>query len=334
MKKLISVIVPVYNSEKYILDCVNSVLDQEFSSYEVIIVNDGSTDESLTILQSLAKQSDKIRVVSQENKGVSAARNLGLQLSQGDYIVFLDADDYLHKDALMTFMDVAHSCKADFVYSTKCFVTKNQKNIKKQVRRVVSSREAVSDLLDPKVIVGSWNKIYRKSFLVENNIKFNEKLMYGEGLNFIVDCSLRSEKTIMIEDRLYYYRRDNYNSATTSFSLDKIKNGDFALKLVEEKLIESLGASNVMFVYHRLLFRLVSKLRASQNKLLPEGKEIFLQWESVLREEYKFIMKSGGISPSRKVLLMIIYKAPKIALKIHYARQIYKRKRSVGEHEK
>lgn len=98
MNPLVSVIIPVYNVEKYLRRCLNSVIDQEYKNIEIILVNDGSTDNSLEMAISYKEKDKRIKVFSQENQGLSAARNTGLDKSQGEYIIFIDSDDYVSKD--------------------------------------------------------------------------------------------------------------------------------------------------------------------------------------------------------------------------------------------
>ncbi len=107
IKYKISIILPVYNTEKYLTRCFKSVLRQTFDSYEVIVINDGSTDNSLSIINKFAKQNSKIKVYSQENKGLSYSRNLGIKKSNADYIFFLDSDDSIHKNTLEELYNLA-----------------------------------------------------------------------------------------------------------------------------------------------------------------------------------------------------------------------------------
>ena len=99
-EELISIIVPAYNASKYIEKCLNSILSQTYKNFEIIVVNDGSTDNTLDILKKCSEQSDKIKIVAQKNKGVSAARNNGLEHAKGQYIAFVDADDTLEQEFL------------------------------------------------------------------------------------------------------------------------------------------------------------------------------------------------------------------------------------------
>ena len=106
----ISIIVPVYNGEKYFAECIQSILDQSFTDIEVIVINDGSTDGSLPLIKGSAQNDSRVVVINQKNKGVSAARNAGLSKARGDYIMFVDADDYIaRKDALELLIDSVHA---------------------------------------------------------------------------------------------------------------------------------------------------------------------------------------------------------------------------------
>jgi glycosyltransferase involved in cell wall biosynthesis len=130
----ISIIIPVYNAENYLEECLLSISQQTFGDFEILAINDGSTDRSLEILKKYQEKEPRLQVISQENKGVSAARNLGLENAQGEYITFVDADDWLHPETLEQYIEIAKK-KSDIVISQ--FLT--EKSIEKQLPSSIKS---------------------------------------------------------------------------------------------------------------------------------------------------------------------------------------------------
>lgn len=129
---LVSIIIPVYNVEKYVEQCILSLLNQTYSNIEIIAVNDGSKDESPQKILDLAKKDKRIKLLNQENKGVSAARNNGLNSANGDFIIFVDADDYLKEDFVEYMLKLINKDAADFAYSIKSFQSEKENKQKKK----------------------------------------------------------------------------------------------------------------------------------------------------------------------------------------------------------
>ena len=141
MKK-ISIIIPVYNVEQYIKNCLESVINQTYDNWEIILIDDGSTDNSKAIYENIAIKNDKIKIFKQTNKGVSAARNLGIEKAQGDYIVFLDADDWIEKKFLERMLEVIENEDADIV-QCNFYYANNRSNIeRKHIRPSYSIRQS------------------------------------------------------------------------------------------------------------------------------------------------------------------------------------------------
>lgn len=116
MNPFFSVVIPVYNAEKYINKCVESILQQSFENFEVVLVDDGSADRSMAICEDLSKKDDRVSLVHQKNQGVSTARNKGTSLAKGRYIIFVDADDYIRADTLMFLHESCNDCRADICF--------------------------------------------------------------------------------------------------------------------------------------------------------------------------------------------------------------------------
>ncbi|MCF0125831.1 MAG: glycosyltransferase [Clostridia bacterium] len=214
MKTKVSVVIPVYNSEKYIEKCIDSVLSQSFQNFELIVINDGSKDRSQEILENYKKKNpDKINLINQENMGVSKTRNKAIKLANGEYIMFIDNDDFIDKDYIETFVNHAEKGDYDVVLGGYRRPDKNGKIIKEQQL----SDEEWSKFM----IFAPWAKIYKKDYLIKNEIEFLP-VNIGEDVYFNIQAMLSSDK-IKIVDYIGY--NWFYNEKSVSNTTQKnIKN--------------------------------------------------------------------------------------------------------------
>ena len=181
----VSVIIPIYNVEKDLPRCLDSVLAQSLADIEIICINDGSTDSSGEILHRYAKKDKRIKVLTQKNKGLSATRNRGLDEAKGAYVFFLDSDDYLHPQALEIFYTVAEKSNQPLVISTKfCRLGKQAPNVKTYVPQRVhynTSKHPLRSLYTNKnryVSAVAWNKLYRADIV--RNYRFIEGIYFED----------------------------------------------------------------------------------------------------------------------------------------------------------
>jgi len=202
MKKVkFSIIVPMYNIENYIDRCLKSIIDQTYDNYEVIVVNDGSTDKSLEIASKYT--SEILKVYTKENGGLSDARNFGLKYATGDYLWFIDGDDYIESNALEEIAKKLENKKSDIVCFSYYSVIGDKKE--KFVDRILWGEEEYLPLIS----VNAWSKVYNKKFYLKNNFKFTKGLIY-EDLEIIpyILCKAKTISYVCIP--LYnYVFRDN-----------------------------------------------------------------------------------------------------------------------------
>lgn len=215
----VSFIVPIYNVEKYIKKCVESILCQENIDIEVILVDDGSPDRSGRIIDELASEHECIKVIHKKNGGVSSARNAGMCISKGDYLLFVDGDDFIEPDYAVSFVGLIEKYGVDVAFSYKFFV--NDDSSYNPVLRdgTISGDEACTQLYLNKIGVAVWNKIYKRSFVEKNRIRFHEEYWFAEGMTFNIECFLKSNK-IAFTEKTIYHQTANANSAVRKFRLD------------------------------------------------------------------------------------------------------------------
>ncbi len=212
----ISVIVPVYNVEKYLEKCLDSILNQTFKDIEIICVNDGSTDSSRKILETYQKRDSRIKIADKENGGLSSARNAGLKIAQGEFISFIDSDDWVSESMLdklyknITSLNTDISICAVHLYDEgKNTVIDSDKYFSLEYfdktfdNRAFSYKDTKSFLMD--VCVMAWNKLYRKSFLDECGAKFPDGLIFEDG-PFFFSIFFKTQRVSIVRDFLYYYR--------------------------------------------------------------------------------------------------------------------------------
>lgn len=219
--EIVSVVVPIYNVEKYLEESVNSILKQTYDNLQIILVNDGSTDNSWEICKKLEKEDSRIIAVTQKNSGVSVARNKGMDLASGDWIMFVDPDDILDKKIVSTLMNETND-GVDIAINS-CFGFNN--NSKKRAHFFGKDRTFDNDKLDLylQLLNGAygqtgelftaigvpWGKLYRREFLKKYNLKFDPKLRRMQDNIFNMYAFCYANKIKYIDQPLYYYRLEN-----------------------------------------------------------------------------------------------------------------------------
>ena len=206
---LISIIIPVYNTEEFITDCLNSVLEQTFQDFEVICINDGSPDNSLAILKKFQLKDTRIKVISQQNQGVSIARNTGLSHAKGDYITFLDSDDTIAPTFLeKLYQPLKENPQANFAWGdfreTLFPFEKNEETITPRPTNINQPFDHFVKRKKPRIGASSCAKLYKKETL--QNIHFPKGLTVGEDLIFLYNLLLKSNVAVYVPEVLYFYR--------------------------------------------------------------------------------------------------------------------------------
>ena len=223
MKPLLTVVIPVYNVEKYLNRCIESILLQEWKNYDILLVDDGSTDRSPQICDDYVKAYDFISVIHKENGGLSEARNTGISQAKGEYVYFPDSDDWLEPDAFMALAEVLESQKFDIISFNREFVKGEEDAIvsESEVTQVFEGKDAFVQMLKHSYITGFANdKIYRKSLFIDNNILF-PKGKYYEDLGTNYKLFLSAKKVYATNQKYYHYLIDNPDSITRSWNEKK-----------------------------------------------------------------------------------------------------------------
>lgn len=220
--ELISVIIPVYNVEKYLNKCIDSIVNQTYKNLEIILVDDGSLDKSSQLCDEWAKRDNRINVIHKVNGGVSSARNYGLEISKGEYISFVDSDDWVDKN---TYQELLCHIKKDidFVsfgvleeYDTETYQILNSNNY-----QIYKQKQIFNHILDDNSVAGYvCNKLFKRSII--GNEKFDETLMSCEDIDFCTRISVMCNSIIHVDAKFYHYRRRN-DSMTGEYKYNPYK---------------------------------------------------------------------------------------------------------------
>ncbi len=239
-KDLVSVVIPIYNTEKYLVRCLDSVVTQTWIDLEIILLDDGSTDSSLKICHSYASQDDRIIIIEKQNTGISDTREIGVQRATGKWIAFLDSDDWYHKSFIEQMVNACRKYKTDVAFCRFYEVYGKEKFIypSAETRSILSGAEAIYNILLPNTVgyfTSLWNKLYCLELIKKENIHFNRKLHVGEDELWLVQLLKKCDSVICINSPLYYYRnRKESLSRSSILSLKKISNIECKKLVIQE----------------------------------------------------------------------------------------------------
>ena len=234
---LVSIIVPVYNCERYLEECINSIINQIYKPIEIILVNDGSTDNSPFICDKYAQEFSNITVIHKTNGGASTARNKGLDNAKGDFIMFVDGDDMLEKDAVANLYnallhdntDLAEGLYLEYGNGMKY---KTLYDRRRPREKVINSHDAIVGMLQFRLATGCWGKIYRRNAILQK--RFPEGQTFNEDMEFLLGIYKdQNIKISLVDSHVYLYRR-NPNSVTHTFNEKKFELLDCAEKFSKE----------------------------------------------------------------------------------------------------
>ncbi|MER5139198.1 glycosyltransferase family 2 protein [Providencia stuartii] len=272
----VSVILPVYNAEKYIKRSLFSLLNQTLNDIQIIIIDDGSTDNSLTIINNILKQNSiyksKVTLISRGNKGVAATRAEGINIASGDYIIQCDSDDWVDKDWLKLLYDTACKNNSDIVICDYIDVYKNKNHIVSQ-KCFPSTKQNIESLLTNNISNMNWDKLIKRSIVIENEINYIQNVDMGEDFLFSLKSFYYAKKISHIPKALYYYNKTNQNSLTYKYSDKSLADIINVTKEAERFLIDRNYLNTVKESFD--LFKLnvkVSSIVRSSGKLYDINK--------------------------------------------------------------
>lgn len=298
-KDLVSIIIPIYNAEKYLETCLDSLVNQSYKSIEIICVDDGSKDESLSILKNYQKKDHRIKILTQKNSGVSVARNLGLNNALGFYIMFVDSDDFVDPKMVEILLKNIQNTNADVVQCTSYhLIGKKCRKISlndsvwsgKKILELQQSIFLNNDLTNPSYGAIRWvcSKIFKKNIL--KDLYFNEKIYLLEDGLFMFQVLHQVNKYVCISNPLYYYRILP-ESSSNSLKKDTLKQYNLVLKelylLVQTDKLSS--QCYYKFGYECLCSYIAKTIRS---RMLKKSEKILTLKEVIFNETFENILSN------------------------------------------
>lgn len=241
----VSVIVAVYKAEAFLEQCINSVLHQTFSAFELILVNDGSPDKCPEICDEFARRHSNVKVIHQKNAGQTAARKAGLQQAKGDYVLLADSDDWLEPTMLEAMFENATTTKADIVTCNMYFHTNgHRQEVNQPIPKGTFNRQELQEKIYPimlysgrffyfGVAAAMWNKLFKRSLLLPNIMHIDEQIKIGEDGVATYGAFLSAKRVSVISDHLYNYRNDNA-SITRTYTEEQFTNAQKLINALHE----------------------------------------------------------------------------------------------------
>ncbi len=309
---LISVIVPVYNVERYLIQCIDSIIKQTYSNLQIILVNDGSTDNSSKICDMYAKKDNRITVIHKSNGGLSDARNVGLDEAKGKYIVFIDSDDYIKEQYIEL---LYNAIKENNTLIAQCGIKKVNNNRKElqtlgyEKNTIITAEEAIIDMSGEHWVenIVVWNKMYHIELL--KNTRFRVGKLHEDEF-YTYKVLYDAERISIIQDSLYCYRQNDESITGKKYNLKRLD----VLEAFEERL-QFFKKMNELKLYHStlvLFLQLIKQSYCSVKKHYSSKRKILKGLKEKYREIYINILTIRDVSIKIKVKALFFYIMPNL----------------------
>ncbi len=291
----LSIIIPVYNVERFLEQCLESVLAQTVASKEIICVNDGATDTSGTILDRYSEKHPDIKVIHKQNGNLASARNAGLKEAKGKYVVFIDSDDWLHTpDIYQSMVTALQKHDADLAMGNICKVFPDGKQVVEQFKMeaFVDKSFTHEDINPFDLVRRPCNKIYRRSFLQKYDITFPEEADRDQGAPFTLTCALNARKMTAVKDIVYYYRIHNNSGASlTSTRSDELFLSALRVNslIIKDIITSQATGSQKDFLHSQNLYKLLNRITMVHKKTFSPASCYKIYRRDVLQYPFKII---------------------------------------------
>lgn len=277
MKDYISVVIPIFNVEKWLTDCLESIVNQSFNNLELILVNDGSTDNSGEICKIYSQKDNRIKILHKQNGGLSSARNAGIDAATGKYIVFIDPDDRISEDYFIKLFSIAEEHNCDAVVSGYTTVPNNNNIIPGyRLNTVMNGREFVlsaQSIHSNNDLCFVWRNMYKLKIIKDRNLRFNENVFIGEDVIFNLEYFLESKRLIAIDSILYLYTINNPDSLMRVPFKPKLESSLVLQYKIRRQLSQKSGLLNfkhykkdlAIYYINNIYRQIVNNLKKSPN---------------------------------------------------------------------
>lgn len=310
MNNLVSIVIPIYNVEEFLEKCLNSIKKQSYNNFEAILIDDGSKDKSKTICQKFTEQDDRFKYIYQKNAGVSTARNNGIQNATGEFITFVDGDDYLDKNHIEEMVNGLK--KSDLVISGRKNIIGNivEESFTADSTLTLTQKELVDYILKRGLVYSfPWNKMYKMQILKENYIDFDHNLDYGEDLVFNMQYALLIQKSTLITGSTYnyVYRKDSVSNQLNERSLKKRVTDLLSVRKVIE-MLPSDYSKEQFFLNKRIVIEGTRYIRLMYQYNFPAA--TINQYARIIKVAYEEV--KSKLSYKRKLIYYGSLKFPRM----------------------
>lgn len=327
---LVTIATSMYKVEKYVSKCIESMISQTYKNLEIIIVDDGSPDNSGKIADEYALRDSRIKVIHQENKGYGGGRNSAIDIAMGDFITFVDADDSICPDYVEYFLHLITSTKADMAISKNCFTTYDKKQVQKETVEIYSSTQAMAEFFYPFIRLGSWNKMYSLPFMREHGLRFVPELKTGEGLEFITRAAYYANRVVVGNRKVYVYRLNNAQSATTKANVERQGIGALeTLRYIDKHLDMSDTNVRKAFNWHLWNTYIYCLRQIVDSKTKSQYPDLYYRCIRYLRK-HSFGIVFSRVRFKLKTQAIIVFLSPLFYVHLQIIRKKHRLKQSYG----
>ena len=306
---LISVLIPIYNGEKHINKCIESIINQTYKNIEIICINDGSSDNTKEILENFQKKDKRIKIINKKNSGYGSSLNLGIEKAKGNYIAIIESDDNIKNTMFETLLNKMEENDVDIV---KANFYKVSNTTKKNTSKYFINKITNINLFPQMLLIqpSIWSAIYKKEFLTKNNIKFKEtKGASYQDASFHFKTMVLAKNILLLDEPLYYYTTNNANSSINS------KNKAFAIfneieeinNLIKDKNInKNLLTIKNIFEYKIIIWNFDRIQNKYNKKVFNKALNYFKIYD------FKTLIKNKSLTKKDKLYLSILNKNKKL----------------------
>lgn len=315
----ISIVVPIYNAEKFLDKCIQSVLNQSYQNFELILVNDGSTDNSLRIIEKYNKE-ERIKLINKKNTGVSDTRNIGIENATGNLMTFLDSDDYFDENYLYEMVTELNKHNCELVISGLTYRDENYRFIKKQLYTNKTTKIVLNDIIKEMVntlyFSSCYKMLFKKNILEEKQIRFNTNLKYGEdtlfAYNLLKNCN-----------SIFYINSTGYNYVQNSSSVLHKKDLNSIIKYMDDSVFLLSEFKKEVEEQYIIPNRVLTKYNISLKKLCTNNEITFIKFKEInsnLIEKYNLFnnVEIDKIKYESRINLFLIKLLTKKHLILYY----------------
>lgn len=306
---LVTVVVPIYNVELYLDQCVESILNQSYTNLEIILVDDGSTDNSASMCDAYCLREDRIKVIHKKNGGLSSARNRGIDVATGTYIIFVDSDDYLHPCMVEKMIKTAMLHDSSIVccdYTSSNFPSSEMNDVE-----ILDNSLAICRLFDDSAFkCYAWNKIYKKDLF--DTIRYPHGKLF-EDIPVTYDLFKKTDKIVYLKNKLYYYRIREGSITKSKFTAGNRDLLEAINYVIDDACSAGIASSKLWLGYMSYYLNYVKKGFAVGIDIADDYSKII----KIVRKNYKSIISNNNISIKKRIQLIMIGVCPQLYKKIY-----------------